>query len=61
MVPLSPRLTETLTASRADQGGGSFTGNLYLDSGELLGLVQGQISAADGQYRTTILNGKKGN
>lgn len=28
-------------------GDGSFTGNLYLDSGELLGLVRGQIAAAD--------------
>jgi hypothetical protein len=43
----------------ASESGGQFVGQLYLDIGELLGLVRGEIATADGTARTTILNGKK--
>ncbi len=59
VVPLTPQFTDALLGDGPAQGGGEFTGNLFLDSGELLGLVRGQIAAADGRQRTTILNGKK--
>ncbi|MDK8171759.1 M15 family metallopeptidase [Curtobacterium citreum] len=59
VVPLSPSFKDALAGSSQPQSGGDFTGNLYLDSGEFLGLVRGQIAAADGRQRTVILNGKK--
>lgn len=59
VVPLSPSFKDALSGSQQSQSGGDFTGNLYLDSGEFLGLVRGHIAAADGRQRTVILNGKK--
>jgi tape measure domain-containing protein len=41
---LTARQWDTLTAART--GGGEFTGELYLDSGALLGVVRGEIRAA---------------
>lgn len=43
---LSPRQWDTLAAHTATTGG-RFTGELYLDSGQFLGVVDGQIAAAN--------------
>jgi tape measure domain-containing protein len=60
VVPLTPGITDALArGGQRDRSGGQFTGQLYLDSGELLGIVRGQIAEADGRQRTTIMNGKK--
>jgi len=42
-----PVLTGEQWATVAGQGGGAFTGSLYLDSGEFLGAVRGEINAAN--------------
>lgn len=41
-------------------GGGEFTGSLYLDSGELLGLVRGEVRQGMTDLTTTLRAGRKG-
>jgi phage-related protein len=43
----SGRLNPPATSAAAGSDGGEFTGQLYLDSGELLGVVRGEISRAN--------------
>jgi hypothetical protein len=44
-------------ASGGGNGGGQFTGNLYLDSGELLGVVDGRIERSDRKFNNRVKAG----
>lgn len=60
VVPLSPSFKDALAGSNdSTQTGGQFTGQLYLDSGELLGLVQGRIDASNKARATTLQAGTR--
>ncbi|WP_206301454.1 hypothetical protein [Streptomyces sp. V2] len=50
----------TSLASRADAGPAQFEGDLYLDSGELLGVVRGVMDQRDRQLVSTLRAGRKG-
>jgi hypothetical protein len=41
------------------QAGGEFTGNLYLDSGEFMGRVRGEINAANQATATAVFNRRR--
>lgn len=47
------------TAPQADTGPGQFTGQLYLDSGELLGVVRGEIDQANNAVAAEITRGTR--
>jgi hypothetical protein len=49
----------TLTAQPVGAGGGRFTGELYLDSGELLGVVDGRIDQANNDVGSALLRGRR--
>jgi phage-related protein len=50
------------TPAAAPSGGGQvIRGNLYLSTGEFLGIVDGRIDEKDNEMRTTVRSGKKGN
>ncbi|MET8978570.1 hypothetical protein ABZX85_23420 [Streptomyces sp. NPDC004539] len=50
----------TSLAARADAGPAQFEGDLYLDSGELLGVVRGVMDQRDRQLVSTLRAGRKG-
>ena len=43
--------------SGAGSGGGNFTGNLYLSSGELLGVINGRIERSDRSHNRRVKSG----
>jgi len=51
--------TLTASPSGADSGGGQFTGQLFLDSGELLGVVDGRITQHDNDAGAALLRGAR--
>jgi hypothetical protein len=51
-------LSSALAGARSDSGsGGVFSGQLYLDSGEFLGVVQGEISNAQDDVASSLTKG----
>jgi hypothetical protein len=44
-------------ASGGSSDGGQFTGNLYLDSGELLGVIDGRIERSDRKFNRRVSAG----
>jgi len=48
------------TSSASSSGGGSFTGNLYLSSGEFMGKVRGEIQRDKRQTRRAVTSGVGG-
>lgn len=53
VVPLDKKFYDALEGGGGSGGGGEFTGNLYMDSGEFVGLVRGEIRRADEEDERT--------
>ena len=61
VVPLSPGFRDALEGvGGKDADPVEYRGELFLDSGEFLGIVRGLLHQDEGQRRMTISNGKKG-
>ena len=61
VIPLNPQNMEFMRGGGSDGGdaGGQFTGNLYLDGGELLGIVNGEINKYDDRNMMIIRGGRR--